>query len=304
MDRWAELQLFVHAADLKSLTQAAERMGMSTSAASRHLASLEDRLDARLINRTTRRLALTEAGQRFHARAQELLAGLSEAEASIREIVLKPTGNLRISASLSFCLEHLEPILPRFTAMYPELTVELVASNRYYDIIENDVDIAIRTRRVEADSSVTIRRLAETRRLLAASPAYLEKHGTPREPLDLRNHKMLIYNLADRPNEFRLRRNGEASTVTVNAFLTSNDGQIIKRAALHDMGILAQPTYIIETELAEGRLVRVLDDWDLPRLTVNIAYPARAHLPAKVRLFIDYLAADFQDRNYEARWTR
>lgn len=303
MDRWTELELFVQAAELGSLTLAAERLDMSTSAASRHLASLEDRLDARLINRTTRRLGLTEAGQRFLTRAQELLSGLAEAEASIREIVVKPTGILRISASLSFCLEHIEPLLPSFTELYPQLTIELVASNRYYDIIENNVDLAIRTRRVEADSSVMIRRLAETRRLLAASPAYLHRHGTPTSPVDLRSHRMLIYNLADKANELQLRRGEDTQTIAVKGFVTANDGQIIRRAALDHMGILAQPAYIISADLAAGRLVRVLDDWDLPRLTVNIAYPARAHLPAKVRLFIDYLAAEFQRKNFEALWT-
>lgn len=302
MDRWAEMELFVCAADTGSLTRAAEALGISTSAASRHLASLEERLNARLLQRTTRSLALTKAGEKFLGYSRELLSGMAEAEASASEDVANPTGLLRISASLSFCLEHLTPILPGFTARYPNLRIEMNASNRYYDLLENGVDLAVRTRRVESDSTVTIRRLAETRRLLAASPDYLAEHGIPQSPTELTDHRLLIYSLADRSNEFQFRRGSERTTVPAKAFLTANDGQILRRAAVDGLGILAQPTYILQHDLDAGRLIRVLDDWDLPRLTVNIAYPSRVHLPAKVRLFIEYLAADFKERGFATRW--
>ena len=302
MDRWNELEAFIQAAELGSLTRAAEQLDISTSAASRHLLALEERLGVRLVHRTTRRLHLTEAGEQFFLRARDLLANMKEAEASVSEAAINPTGTLRVTASLSFCLQHLAPLVPEFTSQYPNISVDIVAANRYYDMIENGIDIAIRTRQFEADSSITIRKLAVTPRLLAASPTYLEKQGRPQTPADLSQHKFLLYTLADKPYEFRLRKKGEEQVVPVRPLLSANDGQIVRAAALDGLGILAQPAYIIYDDLKAGRLVRVLEDWDLPRLTMNIAFPTKAHLPAKVRLFIEFLTARFRDKDYERRW--
>lgn len=304
MDRWTEIEVFSQIAELGSITRAAETLSMSTSAASRYLIALEERLKVRLVQRTTRQLYLTVEGEKFYARSRDLLAGMREAEHEISEVALNPTGLLRVSASLSFCLLHLNHVIAGFTKLYPRVTFDVVVSNRYYDIIENGVDVAIRTRRVEADSSITIRRLAETRRLLAASPEYLERKGIPSSPHELVSHDLLIYTLADNWNQLTFRRSEETTTVAVNGLLNSNDGQVIVRADLDGLGILAQPTYIIEEHLALGRLVRVLDDWDLPRLTMNIAFPSKAHLPARTRLFIDYLVQTFRENEYEAAWTR
>jgi DNA-binding transcriptional LysR family regulator len=303
MDRWTEVEVFVQAAELGSLTRAAEALDMSVSAVSRHLFALETRLNVRLVQRTTRRLYLTEEGERFYARGKDILASMREAEASVSEVTLNPTGTLRISASLSFCLLHLSPLIPEFTRHYPNVSIDVVASNRYYDLIENGVDLAIRTRRVEADSSITIRRLAETRRILAASPSYIYEHGAPTMPTELERHKLLLYTLADKPNELHFRKGGESIVVPVKGFLSANGGQIIRAAALNGLGILVQPTYIIYDDLVAGRLVRILDDWDLPRLTMNIAFPTRAHLPAKTRLFIEFLVKRFRDHDYETLWT-
>ncbi|MEJ0093547.1 MAG: LysR family transcriptional regulator [Methylocella sp.] len=302
MDRWTEVELFVQAAELGSLTRAAEALGISNSAASRYLLALESRLNVRLVQRTTRRLCLTELGEQFYARSKDILSEMKEAEAAVSEHALNPTGTLRISASLSFCLKYLLPLIPEFTRRYPDVTVDVAASNRSYDLIENGVDMAIRTRRIETDSSTTIRRLAETRRLLAASPQYLAKHGTPMTPDDLRRHKLLLYTLADKPNEFHFRKGDESIIVPVQGLLYANDGQIIQAAGRDGLGILAQPAYIIHDDLAAGRLVRVLDDWDLPRLTMNIVFPTRTHMPIKVRLFIAFLVEQFRKHDYETLW--
>jgi DNA-binding transcriptional LysR family regulator len=304
MDKWTEIEVFTHVAELGSVSKAAEALGMSTSATSRHLIALEERLNVRLIQRTTRQLYLTVEGEKFYARSKDFLQGMKEAELSISDVALNPTGLIRVSASLSFCLLHLNPIIAEFTKQYPKVTFDVVASNRYYDIIENGVDVAIRTRRVEADSSITIRRLAETRRLLAASPDYLARNGVPQTPADLKSHDLLLYTLADNWSEFTFKRGTETTTVPVTGLINSNDGQIIVKAGLDGLGIMAQPTYIIQEHLASGRLVRVLDEWDLPRLTMNIAFPTKAHLPARTRLFIDCLAKTFREKDYESIWTR
>ena len=276
---------------------------MSVSATSRYLMVLEERLNIRLVHRTTRQLSLTGEGEIFCERCRDILGSMKEAEASVSEAARNPIGLLRVQASLSFCLLHLTPLLPAFRERYPRIRVEIVAANRYHDIIENGIDVAVRTRRIEADTQITIRRLAQTRRLLAASPDYLERHGTPERPEDLARHRLILYTLADDWNELRFRKGTETITVPIEGTLNANDGQLIRVAALDGLGILAQPTYIIHEDLTAGRLVRVLDDWDLPRLTMNIAYPTKAFLPAKTRLFIDFLVEDFRQHEYERIWT-
>ncbi len=303
MDRWTEIELFVQVAETGSLSRAAEALDLSNAAASRHLSALESRLGARLVERNTRRLYLTDTGQAFFSRAKDILVDLKDAESAVNATSLNPSGVLRITASLSFCLHHIAPLLRHYTEAYPNVTVHLEAANRYLDIIDNNIDVAIRTREMEPDSNITIRRLAETRRILAASPGYFAQHGVPKTLDDLQRHKMLIYTHANNPNELRFSKGGKTSTVTVEGVLHANDGQILRVAALDGLGILVQPSYIVYDDIVAGRLVPVLDDWDLPRLTINLAYPSRKHLSAKVRTFIDFMAAHFLKMDYERKWT-
>lgn len=303
MDRWTEIELFVQVAETGSMSRAAEALNLSNAAASRHLSSLEDRLAARLVERNTRRLFLTDTGQEFYNRAKSILADLKDAESTVNASTLNPTGMLRISASLSFSMHHVAPLLREYTQRYPNVTVHLEAANRYMDIIDNNIDVAIRTREYEPDSNITIRRLGETRRILAASPRYLARHGFPKTLEDLHQHKLLIYLHANHPDELRFTREGQTTTLSVKGLLESNDGQILRAAALDGMGILVQPTYILYDDIVAGRLVPVLDAWELPRLTINLAYPSRKHLSAKVRTFIDFIAEHFAKMNYEKKWT-
>lgn len=304
MDRWTEIALFVQVAEQGSLSRAAEAMAVSNAAASRHLAALEARLAARLVQRNTRRLALTEVGEAFYRRCKPLLAEMQEAEAEVNAAVFRPTGLLRVSASLSFSMMHIAPLLPEFTQRFAQLRVEIVAANRYYDLLENGIDVAIRTREVEADSSITVRKLAETRRLLAASPRYLQQHGAPRTPDELALHKLLIYTHANRPDQLIFSRDGQTQVMPVQGLLASNDGQVLRAAALAHLGILVQPRYIIHDDIVAGRLVPVLDEWDLPRLTINLAYESRRYVPAKVRCFIDFLVGHFHRMDYDRKWTQ
>ncbi len=303
MDRWTEIELFVQVAEAGSLSRAAEALGLSNAAASRHLASLEARLGARLVERNTRRLYLTDTGQEFFTRAKTILGDLGDAEAAVNATALNPTGVLRITASLSFSLNHVAPLLREYTARYPNVTVHVESGNRYMDIIDNNIDVAIRTREVEPDSNITIRKLAETRRILTASPRYLAQHGVPKTLEDLQRHKLLIYTLANKPHEFRFTRDGKTATLTLKGVMEANDGQILRAAALDGMGILVQPSYIVYEDIVAGRLVPLLDDWDLPRLAINLAYPSRKHLSAKVRTFIDFMAEHFEKMDYERKWT-
>jgi DNA-binding transcriptional LysR family regulator len=303
LDRWTEIELFVQVAETGSLSRAAEALELSNAAASRHLSALEERLGARLVERNTRRLYLTDIGTEFYSRARAILADLKDAESAVNATALNPTGTLRITASLSFSMHHVAPLLRDYTQRYPNVQVHVEAANRYLDIIDNNIDVAIRTREYEPDSNITIRRLAETRRILVASPRYFAQHGRPAGLEDLQRHKLLIYLHANNPNELRFSRDGETSTVAVHGLLESNDGQILRAAALDGLGILVQPTYIVYDDIVAGRLVPVLDDWDLPRLLINLAYPSRKHLSAKVRTFIDFIAEHFERMEYQRKWT-
>lgn len=304
MDRWTEFQVFVKIAEERSLTQAARALNLSVSAISRNLANLEARLGARLIQRSTRQLSLTSEGVALFTDARDLLATWEAAEGNVTARSHAPTGRLRIGASLSFSLLHLMPVVAQFRQLYPALSIEIVSSNRYYDIIENGLDLAIRTRRVEADSSITIRRLGETRRLLAASPEYLARRGTPVHPQDLLEHDVILYTLADNWNELSFTKGVYSLSIKVDGGILANDGQLICKAARDGLGILAQPTYIIQDDLDSGSLVRVLDDWDLPRLTMNIAYPSKSFVPLRTRLFINFLVERFRLNEFENAWTR
>jgi DNA-binding transcriptional LysR family regulator len=303
LDRWTEIEIFVQVAETGSLSRAAEALDLSNAAASRHLSALEERLGARLVERNTRRLYLTDTGQEFFGRAKVILADLKDAESVANATSLNPAGVLRIAASLSFSMHHIAPLLRDYTQRYPNVTVHIEAANRYTDIIDNNIDVAIRTREIEPDSNITIRRLSETRRILAASPRYLAQHGVPQTLADLQRHKLLIYTHANNPNELRFSRDGQTTALMVKGVLDANDGQILRVAALDGLGILVQPTYIVYEDIVAGRLVPVLDDWDLPRLTVNLAYPSRKHLSAKVRTFIDFMAEHFVKMDYERKWT-
>ncbi|WP_095060475.1 LysR family transcriptional regulator [Pseudomonas sp. Irchel s3f7] len=304
MDRFTELELFVNTAELGTLSKAAEKLDISNAAASRHLAALENRLKVRLIERNTRRLSLTNAGHDFYARCKSVLAELSEAEATVSAALIEPTGTLTITATISFAMLHIAPLVPEFQRLYPRIKVKIVGANRYYDIIDSEIDLAIRTREFEADSSITIRKLAETRRVLAASPKYLQRKGVPASVEDLADHDLLIYSLANHPEMMEFTKGSERRSVKIQPALETNDGQIVRAAALAGAGILVQPKYIIYDDLVAGRLVPVLDDWDLPRLIINLAFQDRRHMPAKTRLFIDFLLDHFKRKEYERYWTR
>jgi DNA-binding transcriptional LysR family regulator len=303
VDRFSEMALFVQVAETGSLSRAAEALDLSNAAASRHLSALEERLGARLVERNTRRLYLTETGQEFLARCKALLGDLQDAEAAVNAATARPTGTLRVTASLSFSVQHIAPLVGEYTRRYPGVTVHIETANRYLDLIDNNIDVAVRTREAEPDSNITIRRLAETRRILAASPGYLHRAGVPRTLEELQRHTLLLYTYAHNPHELRFARDGVVTTVGVKGLLESNDGQVLRAAALDGLGILVQPTYILYDDIVAGRLVPVLDAWDLPRLTINLAYASRRHLSAKARTFIDFLAEHFVRMEYERKWT-
>jgi DNA-binding transcriptional LysR family regulator len=302
MDRLLQLEVFSRTAELGSLSKAAETLRMSNAAASRHLSALEERLAVRLIERNTRRLWLTEAGQEFLQRSSAVLSDLAEAEGVVSDRALSPKGMLRVTSSLSFAMIYLAPMLPAFRGLYPNLSVQIIAANRYPDFIEAGIDVAIRTREHEPDSNIIVRRIGQMRRVLAAAPSYLASHGRPEAPADLAHHNMLIYNLANDPYSLRLRKANAEQTIRIAPTLDSNDGQVIRGAALAGLGLLIQPLYIVQGDISAGKLVPVLMDWELPLLTMNIAYQNRVRLPAKIRVFSDFLVKHIRENSNAGIW--
>ena len=302
MDRLLQLEVFSKTAEFGSLSKAAESLRMSNAAASRHLSALEERLAVRLIERNTRRLWLTEAGQELLQRCGTLLSEFAEAEDAVSDRALSPTGMLRVTSSLSFAMIYLAPMLPAFRALYPKLNVQIVTANRYPDFIEAGIDVAIRTREHEPDSNIIVRRIGQMRRVLAAAPSYLASHGRPKQPADLAHHNMLIYNLANDPYSLRLRKGSAVQTIRITPTLDSNDGQVIRTAAVAGLGILIQPLYIVQGDIQAGKLKPILMDWELPLLTMNIAYQNRTRLPAKIRVFSDFVVNQIRASSEAGIW--
>ncbi|TWB87748.1 LysR family transcriptional regulator [Bradyrhizobium macuxiense] len=304
MDRLTELEMFVRAVELGSITRAAEKLGLSDPSASRCLSSLEQRLGTRLLERTTRRLWLTDAGRSYYQRCTELLAELAEADAEAADSTKRPSGILSVTSSPSFGMMHLAPILPQFQRLYPNISVHLMAANHYQNVIDPGVDIAIRTRPFERDSSITVRKLARTRYLPVASPKYLKERGSPSEPKDLQDHPMLLYGFARGLQPFRFARGDRKETVRLNPAIQSTEGRVLCAAALAHGGILIQPMYTIYDDLRAGRLAPVLEGWKLDPMTINIAYHTRKHQPARIRIFVDFILKQFAERHYEQKWMK
>ena len=295
MDRISDIAAFVQVVEQGSFTAAAEALELSKAAVSKYVSRLEERLGARLLNRTTRRLTLTEAGQALFDRASIAIADLDAAESDVIELTGSPRGRLRVSAPSHFGEVFLAPLFAEFRQRFPDIELDLDLDNRLVDLVEEGFDVAIRISQLEA-SSLVARKLTDVRVVTAASPAYLEKHGRPASPMELREHECLLYGLDRTPGEWRFRR-GLDRLISVRihgGFRCNNDGAL-KRAALDGLGILRFPEIFIEQELREGRLVAILEEFEMSKLSLSAVFPTRHNLPPKVRVFVDFLAEQFRD---------
>lgn len=295
MDRLEDLRLFTLVAEGRSFTRAADKLGLSKSAASRRIGELETRLGARLFNRTTRHISLTQVGEGFYARVTQALDALEEAERSVASQHAAPRGVLKLAAPMSFGIVHLSGAIADFMALYPEVTVDMELSDRFVDLVEEGYDLAIRIGRLK-DSSLVARRLCPARAVICASPDYLTRRGTPQTPADLSAHDCLIYTNIQTPEQWTFRKMPgaeETQTIRIAGRLRANNGDALREAALHGQGLVLLPTFIVGDALAAGRLVPVLDAWLPPPNAVHAVYPANRHLSPKVRAFVDFVAGRF-----------
>lgn len=300
MDRLAALEAFAKVAETQSFSEAARRLRSSKSAVSRHVAALEADLGARLFHRTTRSLTLTEAGRDYFARTGRILADLAEANASVSQLQAAPRGHLRVNAPMSFGFLHLAPALGDFLSRYPEVELDVTLTDRFIDLIDEGVDVAVRIGTL-TDSSLVARRLASIRRVLCASPDYLSRRGTPRTPDDLKSHDCLGNTNINITREWRFVHpdTGAPWPVEVKGRMRANSGDLLRVAALHGHGFVHLPTFIVGDDLRAGTLISVLEPYVAQDLTLNAVYPTARHLSPKVRAFVDFLAERFGgDRPY------
>jgi DNA-binding transcriptional LysR family regulator len=297
MDRLQALQIFTRVVETGSFTAAADRLGLSRAVVSKAVIELERSLGARLLERTTRRVRANEVGLAYYERAARVLGELDEADRAVRRLHQEPRGTLRVNAPLSFALLHLKPVVARYLDSNPEVTLALDLTDRFVDLIDEGFDIAIRIAAL-ADSSLIARHLAPARRILCATPGYLDRHGRPDAPAALRDHRCLIYGTAARDETWRLFTTDREESVRVSGPMASNNGDMLACAAAEGIGIALLPTFIVGPDLQAGRLERVLPDWRPSELGIYAVYPPNRQLAAKVRVFVDLLAAHFSGRPY------
>jgi DNA-binding transcriptional LysR family regulator len=293
MDRFQAVTAFAKVVEQGSFARAAERLGMSTSAVSRQVADLEAHLDARLLNRTTRRLSLTESGQAFFERCVQLLADLEEAEEAVTAAAVVPRGTLKLTCSITFGNRHLAPAIAAFAAKHPQVRFEIELSDRAVDIVDEGIDLAIRIGDIGSQALIG-RRIGSTQLVCCAAPAYLAAHGTPATPDDLAQHACLTYEYSSAGNIWHFRdADGRAHTVKVAGPAHANNGQMQAALAAEGMGIAFEPDFIVAPLTRAGRLVAILPDFRPPSSPIFAVYPSRRHLSAKVRAFVDYLVERF-----------
>jgi DNA-binding transcriptional LysR family regulator len=292
-----EMTAFVRIVEAGSISRAAEQLGMAKSGVSRRLAELEARLGVRLLNRTTRRSSLTDAGRSYYEGAVKLLSDLAELDAVVADSEASLEGRLRLAAPLSFGLGHLTPAIEAFVRENPGVMVDIDFSDRQVDLVAQGVDLAIRIAELR-DSSLRARRICPIRLMLCASPAYLERHGTPRNPEDLVRHRILHYDIGGGPVLRLADGHGGERHLPVRPQLVANNGDFLRDMAIAGHGIILTPTFIAWQAVAVGELVPLMRDFWPPHLNAYAVYPQSRYLSRRARSFIEFLAERFGENPY------
>ena len=301
MDRFSGMQIFVSIVEAGSITAAAERLNLAKSAVSRSLAELEAHLGVALIQRTTRRLNLTDSGRAYYERCLGILADVAEAESAVSQSHGALKGHLKVALPLSFGLLHLAPLIQTFMTEHPEIRFELDFNDRQIDLMQEGFDLAVRIATL-ADSSLIARRLAPIRHVVAASPAYLALHGTPRDAAELAQHECLAYSNVSDPGLWRFRGpDGQPGQVRVPVRLAASSGEFLLRAAVSGEGPVMLPTFYVDDAFRAGQLVPLLTDHRWPELAAYAVYPPTRHLSTRARAFVDFLAERLAGEPYSDR---
>jgi DNA-binding transcriptional LysR family regulator len=303
MDHFKAIQAFLAVARTGGFSAAAAELGISKAMVSKHVGRLEAGLGVQLVNRTTRRVGLTEAGAAYRDRMKEILEEIEETGQAVAKLSAEPRGNLRIMSPTSFGAFHLARAITAYHERYPNVAVDLLLTDRPPDLVEEGIDLAIRVGALE-DSSLVARKLAEARMVVCGAPDYLNRRGRPSTPADLADHNCLIYTGRQLSTEWMFSVDGKVRAQRVAGDLRSNVGDALRIAAIQGCGIVQLPTYMVGLDIGAGRLEVVLEDFEPPRRPIFAVFLQRRFLSAKVRTFVSFLADRFYPAPYWENWTR
>jgi DNA-binding transcriptional LysR family regulator len=296
MDKFESMRAFTQVVASGGFAAAAREMGLSRSTVNKLVIALENELGVQLLHRSTRVVTPTETGLAFYNRCVAILADISEAERAVAQLHSEPRGKLRVNAPMSFGTLHLSPALSDFLTQYPDLQVQLTLSDRFIDPLEEGFDVTLRIAEPPESASLIVHQLSLSQRVLCASPAYLEKHGTPTHPTDLCQHSCLHYGQLAANAQWQLTGIDGEYAIAVQGNICSNNGEVLKDAALRGLGITLLPTFIVGAELQQGQLQTILSDYHPPETSIYVIYPVNRHLSTKVRLLVNFLQKRFSEQ--------
>lgn len=287
MNEFGAIPVFVAVVENDGFSAASRVLGISKSAVSKRINQLENHLGVRLLHRTTRKLSLTEAGERYFEHAAQALTAAGQAEDAVTELQGEPQGKLKISSPMSFGRLHVAPLIPIFTKRYPKILIDLVMDDRNIDLVAEGFDLAIRSGDMPA-STLIARKLAPLRQVLCASPDYIDRYGMPVTPSELSERNCILFSYSGDANEWTLIKDGKSEAVLVSGSYRVNNSEAILVALREGIGIGRLPTFVAGPDLREGNLVRILESYNIPDHTFYAVFPERQYLPAKVRAFLDF----------------
>lgn len=297
MDELKRIGIFKRVVEAQSFSEAARQLGVAKSAVSKQIADLEKQLGIRLLNRTTRSLSLTEAGEIYYRHSAEIVNCSQIAINELRQYKDQPSGTLRVSSSVGFGASHVVPIIKELRELYPQLKVDLVLDDRVINMVDEGVDLAIRIGWMK-ESNLVAKKIAETPMLLCASPEYLANHSRPMKPEDLQNHNWISLSVFNAPLRWSFWKNKREHTVQLHSDVKTNSAIAVLSFLKNGQGISALASFTAEQELKLGNLEQVLADYETKNLGIYAVYPHRDHVPAKVRVFMDFL----EKRCQQAAW--
>ncbi|MCG2585656.1 LysR family transcriptional regulator [Massilia sp. TS11] len=295
MDRLQSMRVFAKVVEQGSFARAAQALDLSNAVVTRLVADLEAHLGTRLLNRTTRKLSLTETGEHYLERVQQILIDIEDAEAIAGQSAARPSGTLRIYCQPGFGQSQLAAMLPRYAKRYPEVLLDVTLADHAVDLVREGFDIGVFIGLQKFDATMIVRKLASSSIVLLASPDYVARRGAPRSPQDVAEHDCLNFAFEQLRHAWKMELGDKRIEVPIVSKMVSNNGQVLRQAALAGMGIMVRPSFSIEDDLSSGRLVRLLEGHHLGRLEVMLVYPSRRLLSAKVRSFVEFMAQSFPE---------
>jgi len=293
MDNLKHMVVFCHVVEAGSFTGAARRLGIAKSAISKHISVLEDSLGARLLNRTTRQLSLTDVGEQYYQSCRKMVAAVDEAKQCVTSLQEQPRGTLKVSCPASFGISHITPLLHEFLQMYPSLNAELLLDDTSLDMTEHGIDVAIRVGWLH-DSSLHVKKLRDAPRLLCASPIYLERMGVPKEPKDLAAHEWIIFSLLPTPYKVTFMRKNKETSIQIKGRMKTNNDRAVRTLLLEGAGIAALSNFVVADDIASGDLVHLLPEYHIAQAGIYAMYHKQRQQQVKIRKFIDFLTEKFR----------